>query len=233
MKKQLNEIEIWKSIRAELNRNYEMSEIWIKAIDLFTKRIELQYLKPIESLINKDERKGEGFVIVTIQCALIETFASFKEGLIYNHNKLNTGGPIYEYNESRELFVRFLNNEDVFKNIFFTVDNLQNKQLNTPFSGIQFYSKVRCGLMHEARTKGNGHINATKNDSPKDRQFIKQKHKGNIIYRTLFHYSLKEYFNQYINDLNNEDLVYNDLRRNFARKLDHLYDIKDNYEWWE
>lgn len=230
MEKQTQEIEIWKNIRTNLNNNYEISPEWIIAIELFSKRIELKYLNPIENLIISNERKGEGFVIVTIQCALIETFGAFKEGLIYNHNKPNEGGLEYEYKESGALFVRFLNNEDIFKDIFFKINKSGHKQLNTPFSGIHFYSKVRCGLMHEARTKGKWHINATPNDLPTDRKFIKQKPKGNVIYRTLFHFALKEYFKKYKSELENSEN--HNLRRLFARKLDHLYDIKDNFEWW-
>lgn len=231
MEKQIKEIDIWRSIRENLNSNYEFSQEWTKAIELFDKRIKLKYLNPIKKLIINNERKGEGFVIVTIQCALIETFGAFKEGLIYNHNKPKEGGLEYEYKESGDLFVRFLNNEDVFKGIFFTEDKFGAKQLNTPFSGVQFYSKVRCGLMHEARTKGDWHINATLNDLPTDKKFIKQKAKGNVIYRTLFHYALMDYFNKYKSELRNTEN--NNLRRLFARKLDHLYDIKDDFEWWD
>jgi len=232
MEKQLKEIEVWAGIRSSLENNYEYSDNWKIAVDLFDKRIKKKYLNPIDQLIEKNVRKGEGFVIVTIQCALIETFAAFKEGLIYNHNKPSEGENHYEYRESGELFIRFLNNQEIFKNIFYTENKLGIKQLNTPFSAAKFYSQVRCGLMHEARTKGNWHINATSSDSPLDAKFIKQAKKGNIIYRTLFHFALNNYFNQYKQELLNQENAYNVSRRHFARKLDHLYDIKDNFEWW-
>jgi hypothetical protein len=87
--------------------------------------------------------------------------------------------------------------------------------------------------MHEARTKGNWHINASLKDNPADTKFIKHTIKGNIIYRTLFQIALVAYFENYKQELLNESNYYNNLRRMFARKLDHLYDVKDNFEWWE
>lgn len=91
--------------------------------------------------------------------------------------------------------------------------------------------------MHEARTKKDWHINATQNDNPDDEKFIRRKPKGNIIYRTPLHYALVKYFNNYCDNLKSNDVQYNNLRRNFARKLDDLYDLnsmdeKNNYEWW-
>jgi len=232
MEKQLKEIDTWTTIRKELNDNYNLSEQWKSAVELFDKRINKKYLNSIEELIAKDIREGEGFLIVTIQCVLIELFAAFKDGAIYNHNKPIEGGLYYEYKDCGEIFIKFLNTEDIFNKIFFVTDKLGNKQLNTPFSGKLFYSQVRCGLMHEARTKGNWHINATKNDNISDTRFIKQAKKGNVIYRTLLHFALTRYFKKYKSELLNEDIVYNNLRRLFARKLDDLYDIKDDSEWW-
>lgn len=232
MKKELKENENWLNIRNNLNNNYEMSVYWKEAVDLFEKRINQKYLKPIEILISTNNRKGEGFVIVTTQCALIESFAAFKKGLIYNYNKPSQNGIPYEYKDCGELFINFLNSEEIFKNIFFIEDNFGNKQPNVPFNANHFYSKVRCGLIHEARTKGNWYINATENDSKTDGIFIKQKKKGNIIYRTLLHFALVNYFNKYKLELLDPKLEFNELRRFFARKLDHLYDIKDDFEWW-
>lgn len=232
MEKVIKEIDTWKKLRTDLNSNYGHSDNWIQAINLFDKRIQSKYFLPIQSLITNLGKEGEGFPIVTIQCALIETFAAFREGSIYNHNKPDNGGLTYEYWDSGELFVRFLNTASIFKGIFYSIDNVGNKQDNVPFSATQFYSQVRCGLMHETRTKGKWVINATANDNPSDKKFIKQRTKGNIIYRTLFQIALTEYFESYKSDLQNTDAAFNPLRRLFARKLDHLYDLKDNFEWW-
>lgn len=237
MEKQLKEIDVWKRLRINLNNSYGFNPNWNKAVELFNKRIQTKYFNPINDLIEgnpqkkENLRKGEGFSIVTIHCAIIETFAAFKQGLIYNHDKPEIGGISFEYKDSRDLFVTFLNSASIFKGIFYNIDK-EGKQQNGAFSGRKFYSQVRCGLMHEARTRGDWHINATSNDDPKDKRFLKQTKKGNIIYRTLLHYALIDYFEQYKTDLKNKDGQFNDLRRKFARKLDDLYDIKDHYEWW-
>lgn len=180
MEKQIKEIEQWKKIRVDLNTNYEHSENWDKAVNLFDKRLKQKYFEPISSLISTSKLQGEGFPIVTIQCALIETFAAFKEGVIYNHNKPEIGGIAYEYRDSSDLFVRFLTSEAIFEGLFYVIDKNKHRQNNVPFSATQFYTQVRCGLMHETRTKGKWVINATKNDNPKDKVFIKRRTKGYI-----------------------------------------------------
>lgn len=232
MEKQRKELDTWTALRPDLNNNYDFSEKWREAVNLFNHRIINKYFSPIQALIDSNRRQGEGFSIVMIQCALIETFAAFKEGLIYNHNKPEAGGLSYEYKDCRELFVRFLNTEPIFKGIFYNTDKFGNINNNAPFSAIHFYSQVRCGLMHEARTKGSWHINATLHDNPADKKFIKHTKKGNIIYRTLFQIALTDYFESYKEELLTESNLSNSSRRLFARKLDHLYDIKDNFEWW-
>jgi len=118
MEHQKNELDEWKEIRQQLNNNYCFSENWGKAVDLFQGRINKKYFKPVERLINSNLRKGEGFAIVTIQCALIEMFAAFREGQIYNHDKPSVNGISYEYKGSRDLFVRFLHSAEIFREIF-------------------------------------------------------------------------------------------------------------------
>jgi hypothetical protein len=213
MEKQKKELDTWTALRSDLNNNYDYSDKWREAVNLFNHRIINKYFNPIQSLIIPKIRQGEGFPIVTIQCALIETFAAFKEGLIYNHNKPDVGGLSYEYKDSRELFVKFLNTEPLFKGIFYNTDKFGKIHNNAPFSGIHFYSQVRCGLMHEARTKGNWHINATLNDNPSDKKFIKHTKKGNVIYRTLFQIALTDYFGKYKAELLNESNLSNSSRR--------------------
>ncbi|MFH7017349.1 hypothetical protein [Flavobacterium sp. FlaQc-47] len=230
MKKQINEIDQWVAIRSSLNNSYDYSGQWNTAVMIFQNRILTKYFNAINNLIHPNTKEGEGFAIVTLQCALIEMFAAFKKGAVYNHG-LTPNSPAYEYKNSSLLFTGFLTTAAIFEGIFHAKDKAGNPR-NTPFSAASFYAQVRCGLMHEAKTKGNWHINATSNDNPSDRKFIKQKQKGNVIYRTLLQYALEAYFRTYLDELQNPDPAYNPLRRVFARKMDNLYDIKDNFEWW-
>ena len=225
-------VDRWKEIRVGLDEKYNSSDEWKEAVDIFSRRIRRYYLNPINKL--KDGITGEGFVIVTAQCALIETFAAFKEGKVYDRNKKES--EIY-YNNSRNLFVKFLTTESIFEGVFFN-----NNQTNCPHNAEQFYSKVRCGLMHEARTKDEWIIHQDEENYSKKRpkykktgKFIKEnnQHKK-IIFRNQLQYALEEYFEQYKSKLKKSDEKYNKLRRLFARKLDDLYDIPEdrNLEWW-
>lgn len=89
MEKQLKEIDKWKSLRGELNNSYNFNSKWNEAVELFNQRIQTKYFNLINYLIEGNSqkkenlRKGEGFSIVIIQCAIIETFAAFRKGLIY------------------------------------------------------------------------------------------------------------------------------------------------------
>ena len=148
----------WNELRNKLNNDYTYSEDWELAIQLFNRRIENKFFNPIQEIINTKKLKGEGFTIVTAQCGLIESLAAFRKGKIFNHSK-NAASPQYEYKKSAEIFVDFLQNQDIFKNNFYQIEPNGDKTLNVPFSAKDFYQDVRCGLLHEARTKNNWVIN--------------------------------------------------------------------------
>jgi hypothetical protein len=233
-------IDKWREIRERVNdKNDKYGLIdktsvddWNDAVAIFSRRLMRFYINPINKLI--PGITGEGFIIVTAQCALIETFAAFKEGKVYNREK--DENEIY-YNASKDLFVKFLTKELIFEGIF---HNNQD-QINCPHSAERFYSKVRCGLMHEARTKDEWIIhkeeeNYARNNPryKKTGKFIKEKSNKKIIFRNQLQKSLEKYFEQYKEDLRNKDEANNNLRRLFARKLDDLFDVEDieGYEWW-
>ncbi len=227
-------IDKWKELRNSLDDNYNFSEDWKEAVEIFSRRLRRYYINPINKL--KGGFTGEGFVIVTAQCALIETLAAFKEGKVYDRNKEEN--EIY-YKDSRKLFVKFLTTESIFEGIFFN----NNHQPNCPHNAEQFYSKVRCGLMHEARTKDEWIIHkeeenyARKNPRyKKTGKFIKEnrQHKK-IIFRNQLQDILEKYFEQYKSELKDSDEKYNQLRRLFGRKIDDLYDTPAedrNLKWW-
>lgn len=93
--------------------------------------------------------------------------------------------------------------------------------------------------MHEARTKNEWLINARKHYSGTEKIFINSTTNGSEtkirIDRTILNKRLRDYFDQYINELKEENNEGKKLRRFLARKLDHQYDIpRDmNFEWWK
>ncbi len=233
----------WKDFRGDLNWkchfSSETEQDWKRAIAIFSDRLDSYFLKPINFLIdNYDEENanntrtkniGEGFSIVTLQCALIETFAAFKKGQIHNINPQFD----YQYKDCMSFFIEFLQNEEEFRNHF-------NKK-DAEF----FYTEVRCGLMHETRTKSSWLIQANaeiyKRDNPSqpnitaDTILAKKGRKRRIIFRNQFQKALDRYFDSYKENLANPAEKFNELRKFLARKPDHLFDIDkdETFEWWK
>ena len=70
----------------KLNLNDNDSSDWKNAIAIFNARISSRYLEPVDLLIRDDENRRPidrryGFSILGIDCLLIETLQSFREGL--------------------------------------------------------------------------------------------------------------------------------------------------------
>ncbi len=221
----------WTKLRAELNGSYDYDDNWLAAINLFTARLKDKFFDPIQKIVDAKKFKGEGFAILAVQCALIEFLAAFRSGRIFNHNA-GKNSPQYEYRGSAKLYVDFLHTANTFENVFYTSDANGNKTLDQPFDANLFYSQVRCGLLHEARTKGKWTVNVKKN-SRKEKVFVVQDGQKKRIYRTVLNYRLKDYLNSYCEELkqsNNQEL-----RRLFARKLDDLFDMSPDpkkFDWW-
>lgn len=235
MRQQILEKDFWVSKRQIVRNKYGISPDWLEVIEKFKTRIEHYYLNPIENIKEPARLKGEGFTILTIQCALIEMFSAFKYGKIHNHNKRGAL-PHFEYKLANDCFISFLHSEPIFQNHFYKIEQGE-KILNQPFSAREFYNNVRCGLMHEARTKGNWVINAKKNYQGDETIFISKDDLKNKISidRTILNKQLKKYFSDYLDKISQDTPDGNSLRRLFARKLDHLYEIQPNeeeFDWW-
>jgi hypothetical protein len=229
----------WTSLRTDLKTSYDFSDKWATAIKLFDERVQDFYIKPIDKIIKPNIRKGEGFAILTLQCALIEMFAGFRQGKIHNHRKPNSGGLKYEYKYSDDCFVIFLQTEEIFENHFWIKDKATgDKKPNPLISAKDFYAKVRCGLMHEARTKEDWLITAADNDNATPKVFINLNttDKTKSVNRTILQERLKTYFNDtYLKELAEKNENGKKLRRFLGRKLDHLHDIPrdTSFDWWK
>jgi hypothetical protein len=185
----------WWSVSSQLVIGGDTS-IWSDTFqEFFFERLESRYLKPIGLLQDKGNRQGEGFSIVSIQCAMLEFLAACRHGLIYRHG---TPQQPFEYSGSRDLFVSFLSETEPFDTLF------------TRDAAVEFYRQVRCALLHEARTKGFWTIHTA---GPVGVDCSRK-----VIYRNTFQHLIEIYIKSYRSDL----LADIALQAAFIRKFNDL-----------
>lgn len=174
---------------------------WGKAFTEYYKpRLELRYLHPVKVLQDNGTFQGEGFSIMAILCSLIEFLESTCQGKIYKYCPRGQHPGPNEYSSSKAMFVSFLINRNPFKTIF-----------TEPLAS-EFYSSIRCGLLHEASTKNGWRIWA---NSP-DGKIIDESKK--IVYRDNFEKSIREFINEYGEKLRNDQAT----QEAFVIKFDNL-----------
>lgn len=92
-------------------------------IDLIKHRFENRYLKHM-----KVKEVDSGFLIIAVCCFVIETLQSFREGVKDTNGK------------GKRMFRNFFKNDKDFFPGFYELDN-------------QFYTDIRCGILHQSETK--------------------------------------------------------------------------------
>jgi len=194
----------WTDFKAALVPGCD-SALWQRAAsDYFHVRLSTRYLEPIRAIQAKSSLRGEGFSVVAIQCSLIEFLESTIQGLTYAYRRCPSKEPRgkYEYSDSQCLFVDFLRKRHPFHQ-HFTTKKLAN----------DFYVGVRCGLLHEARTK-NGWVIHSKGLGIID---VNDAHRK-IVYHVNFQEALLEFAQWYETQL----LSNNSWKEAFVRKFDSL-----------
>ena len=190
----------WTAFRERLE-NEGTKRLWRQAFqEYFIKRLELRYLHPIEILRENGTFVGEGFSIMAILCSLIEFLESTYQGKLYKFKRNNKQLGENEYSSSKEMFISFLINRKPFSDIF------------NETSAKEFYENIRCGLLHEASTKGGWKIRA-KNDSG---LLIDEVQK--IVYRDNFEAAIRQYIENYGKELE----VNKERQEAFIRKFNSL-----------
>ncbi|MGR9410000.1 hypothetical protein ACU8MI_26155 (plasmid) [Rhizobium leguminosarum] len=129
----------WPAIEVIL-ANTPTADDWAFAFEVCLKaRIQSRYLAPISELQN-GPYQGEGFTILTIQCALIEFLAALRLG--WNYRLGTVWGQNNEYSQTKDLYTNFLVTEAPFSAV-----------VTSRAEALTFYKDVRCALVHEAQTK--------------------------------------------------------------------------------
>jgi hypothetical protein len=176
--------------------------LWLQAHDrFFSQRLATRYFAPIKTLQLHGRGNGEGFAIVALQCSLIEFLGATMEGRNYRHNpgrKLKLT-PV-EYDHPRDMFTRFLITYRPFNDTF-------DQALAD-----DFYEHVRCGLLHEARTRKGWRI--LKEQAPGT--FLDRGEK--IIYRDNLQHAFETFAAWYRSVLPQDK----DRQQAFLRKFDDL-----------
>lgn len=197
----------WKTLKKRLESN-PSPRLWDYAFRRFYRvRIDTRYLYPISLINNEPCRKelGEGFAIVALFCSLIEFLESCERGDNFHFigkTKEKLLPNEYDERQASRYFKNFLKTRKPFDTLI-------------PSALIDsFYQDVRCGLLHEARTKGGWIIRA----EPSGGALISTR--GNQI--VLFRNELVPAFEIYFADYRERLLKDSPTQEAFKRKFDHL-----------
>jgi len=180
--------------------------LWFSAyLDFYRERINTRYLNPMAAIQRDDTQRGEGFAIAALFCTLVEFLESCERGDNFHYIGW-TKEPLLpnEYNERQasKYFKDFLETRTPFVTLF------PSKLIDS------FYQNVRCGLLHEAQTKG-AWVISTKNS------------KGALVFEetnriTLFRKRLVPALEEYFLDYRNRLLTNQTTQAAFIRKFDAL-----------
>ncbi len=196
-----NTDEQWFALKARLQSTPSQA-LWDSAFSRFyRKRIDTRYLNPIASI--RDTQSGEGFAIAALFCSLIEFLESCERGYNFRFAPAAQLLP-HEYNQNQAsgYFKDFLRDREPFKTL-------------VPAALVDsFYRDVRCGLLHEARTKGTWSISSASSAGI----LVSQSATRITLFRRQLVPSLETYFADYRNRL----LKNPNIQEAFIRKFDFL-----------
>lgn len=206
----------WTSLRTRLiefvdgvQRNDNTPVDWERAIALFDVRIKTRFLDPVDWILERGARQGEGFAVMAVLCILIEFLESFRQGVTFVNGARTQPN---EYNSSRLLFRSFLTTQEPFRQYFCDTSMADG-----------FYANIRCGLLHEASTKHTSKIKTTRDH--RIIECIPGDTSNFIVYREQFHQAVKVYVERYRQELR-EDRV---LQQAFLRRMDDICGIRRKY----
>lgn len=230
--------ERWIAVKQNL---FEDSDFGIEEVySIYFERIENRYFKPIELLkIDDDSSDGYGFSMIAISCSLIEFLQSTIDG------KFDEKSYKYEFVSKYPLLVQ----RGVLKFYGKTEKNTDNqfvlflKKLDSNFEvnptysehydsvAREFYSCVRCALLHDACTSGNWII---REKSDKDLIFDISNPQEKILYRNNFYEKIYE---KVKNDMRKNFTNNIEFRKNLLKKMDIIFETanyidKDEIPFW-
>lgn len=168
---------------------------WDQAIEIFKDRMDARFFDAIRILLQ--QCKGHqwehnlSFSIMALDCLLIETLQQFYEGI--------------ESTPPRQ-------NHHTFRKFFRQSDQLNfSKEITA-----QFYRNVRCGILHQAETKGNVALSFAEFG-----ELFEIKNNGWLVFNVkLITEALFREFENYVYRLGQTSET--NLRQNFIRKMNFI-----------
>lgn len=197
----------WKAL------TFSSEDDWDRAIEIFEDRIKYRYLDAIEALQQDDNeyycthgQRRFGFAMMALDCLLIETLAQFYDGL---KDSDEARRPPLKLSNTK-FYIRFLKEKSFVLKLVFGDDE-----------AAAFYDTIRCGILHQAETKGHSIIRFFDDQSYSDKPFILLADGKSLrIHWVSFHKLVKEEFEAYCAHLRADDI--SELRRNFKGKMDFI-----------
>ena len=186
----------------QLDLTKRESHDWEMAVNIFLDRINGRFLIPIDRIINYPDWKVSefsGFLVIAIDCLLIETLNQF-----YRGENETTG-------YHGDAFWEFFNRSKFFQ-----------KEIDSKRKAIIFYQHFRCGILHQAQTKNLSRIRINMSS------MIQESEKGNFsagftIDRNKFHQALIDEINDYAKNLRTPTTPNDyDLRSKFLSKMSFI-----------
>lgn len=214
----------------DLDLSKNTKENWDKAIEIFKDRIEERYFKQIEALDNNQNisiRLFSGFAIMSLTCLLIETLEQFWTGNITTSRKnkqtIKSKKSFFSLFYSKK--ETFICNDAIVFHTFFQRSSELKKFFNSVEKSNIFYTKIRCGLLHQGQTKGKSLIHIKKNEP-----ILKWINENNIeegisIHRRLFVQEIYKIYEDYIDELkkpNNQNFR----RKTLGKKMKYIAELK-------
>lgn len=195
----------WVALKSRL-QSRPTERLWDSAFRRFYRiRIDTRYLHPIASIKRHDTQRGEGFAIVALFCSLIEYLESCERGDNFHfigRTKDKLLPNEYSERQASQYFKDFLRTRTPF-------DTLVPSALVD-----SFYADVRCGLLHEARTKGGWFISTSASGGALISVTAGQK----TLFRNRLVPALETYFVDYRERLLKDPAT----QQAFIRKFDYL-----------
>ena len=176
-------------IRLDLSDPSTNNNDWEQAIEIFEDRIRGRFLNIVENI---QAMPYSGFVVLAIDCFLVETLEQFYRGV-----PDSVGG-------SQSFFTNFFERSEALKQEF------------TPKQRELFYDHFRCGILHQAEIKGDSLVWKV---GPLIRETSSN---GITINRQTFHEILVREFNAYTQKLRLQKPANIELRLRFRTKMDYI-----------